>query len=592
MFNRFSPEGRQTVLLQPRGGVGQPVVVTTSNASAPTHRYIQIPQQHTIRTIVPAVTPVSRNNSIQLMNLSVSNPTANSVKSTTAGRPFGSFPVESVGLVLQSPADQSIRPIRVQATAGPAAKTLTARAPQPKVINLTTSGGAAGATRHNILLSPATGGTSAKPAILNLNKSASAVIINPNSAVQLTTGTGNFNSQHLAAKSAVIPINSAVMTIGQLPRHHPVASVSTAAPFPTTQRIITSNQHLQQHHVVSISAASSLKPCPVPTSGSPVKQSIPVPTPASPRPSILSRKRVVPEVRSANHLLTPTKSRPEVTTKALDTGDDDSHSALDRLSNATQESAATPRKKPRKQLLEPFDLSSTNLKLLNCNDQVPMRETDAPGVPEEEERLPVDEDMDDEDQEETDDASQEDMDCEDEEEDEDESFSTPSPPASRKPRISLFPTHPPNWKALQHHFLRYTDVKPKPEKKLTLSELSNEGLQKKNGWKIHHLATQMEDMSENESELLQRLNVVLTSFEEKVAGLPLMRQAICPDSPFLVSLGDKLADLMRGNIQRSSLFQEQMIESKQLLIKLTNDHRERVGKLTKKNINKRTCISK
>lgn len=599
MINRFAPEGRQTVLLQPRGATGQPVVVTTSNAPTPI-RFI--PQHHTIRTIVPA--PVSRNNSsVQLVNLSVSNPTANSghaVSGVKSGsRPFGPFPVESVGLVLQSSAEASVRPIRVQTTVAQGAKTLAARAPQPKVINLTTSG-SSGPARHNILLSPAAAASGTKPAILNLNKSGSAVIINPNSGVQLTGATANFHSQHLSntGKSAVIPINSAVMTIGQLPRHHPVGNVSTAAPFPTSQRIITSNPHLQQHHVVSISAASSLKPSATPTHSSPVKQSVPVPTPASPRPSILSRKRVVPDVRPANQLLTPTKVKAEVLGKIVDgNGEEENHAVADRLSQSTasQESAATPRKKPRKQLLEPYDLSSTNLKLVNSSEQEALRVTDGRGgVAVSEERQAVDQEVEEEDHSETDDASQEDMDCEDEDEDEDdeETFSTPSPPSSRKPRISLFPTHPPNWKALQHHFLRYTDVKPKPEKKLTLSELSNEGLQKKNGWKIHHLATQMEDMSENESELLHRLNIVLTSFENKAATLPLMRQAMCPDSPFLVTLGDKLADLIRGNIQRSSLFQEQMTESKQLLIKLTNDHRERVAKLTKKNINKRTCISK
>ena len=592
IFNRFAPDGRQAVLLQPRGSAGQPVVVTTSNASTP-GRYIQIPQHHTIRSIVPAVPPVSRNNSIQIMNLSVSNPTPSGTvqhaKAATVSRPFGAFPLE-VGLVLQNPSDQTVRPIRLQTAAGQTVtgKAIAARAPQPKVISLTTTGNSVAAPgRHNILLGTAVAaaGATGKPAILNQMKSGSAVIINPNSG-QLNSGTGNFNSHppHHPAKSALIPVNSAIMTIAGGPRHHPIS----AAAFPASQRVVSSHQQ----HVVSISGGPAMRSGVLTTSGSPLKQPVPAATPASPRPSILNRKRVVPDVRPANPLLTPTKCKQEAV-KAEVT---DEEPAVERVAPLSQDQQpATPRKKPRKQLLEPFDLSATHLKLLNCENENRDVRAAAEECEEDDRDREQEHDPDpdqDQDQEETDDASQEEMDC-DEEDDEDESFSTSSPSAGRKPRISLFPCHPPNWKALQHHFLRYTDVKPKAEKKLTLSELSNEGLQKKNGWKIHHLATQMEDMSDNETELLHRLNQCLRSFEQRIAGLPLMRDsALSPDCPFRVSLGDKLADLLRGNIQRSSLFQEQMAESKQLLIKLTNDHRERVGKLTKKNINKRTCISK
>lgn len=54
--------------------------------------------------------------------------------------------------------------------------------------------------------------------------------------------------------------------------------------------------------------------------------------------------------------------------------------------------------------------------------------------------------------------------------------------------------HP--WKSRNNHFLRYSDLRPKEERKPTLSELANQkhALQKLNGWKIYHLNSQMEDM--------------------------------------------------------------------------------------------------
>ena len=230
----------------------------------------------------------------------------------------------------------------------------------------------------------------------------------------------------------------------------------------------------------------------------------------------------------------------------------------------------TPRKKPRKQLLEPSSLkTSQNIHLLN-NSANTSKERQVLNDKESVVRI------------------------------------------NKKPRVSLLSSYNMGWKSLQYHFLRYSDVRPKPEKKLTLSELSNEGLQRRNGWKIHHLATQMEVMSDNEESVYRRLTQFLETFEKDVSVMNNQCSTTTADTPnsncnnnlsvcevnsrtvdsTLDSITVKLNDLIRGNIQRSNLFAEQISEARQLIIKLTNDHKERVGKITKKCANKRTYITK
>lgn len=67
----------------------------------------------------------------------------------------------------------------------------------------------------------------------------------------------------------------------------------------------------------------------------------------------------------------------------------------------------------------------------------------------------------------------------------------------RKPAsASLLNSYKQNWKATHNHYLRYSDVRPKDERRPTIMDLANQYrvLDKVNGWKIHHLSTQMEDL--------------------------------------------------------------------------------------------------
>lgn len=70
----------------------------------------------------------------------------------------------------------------------------------------------------------------------------------------------------------------------------------------------------------------------------------------------------------------------------------------------------------------------------------------------------------------------------------------------RKPATaSLLNSYRQNWKATHNHYLRYSDVRPKDERRPTIMDLANQYrvLHKVNGWKIHHLSTQMEDLVNN-----------------------------------------------------------------------------------------------
>lgn len=67
----------------------------------------------------------------------------------------------------------------------------------------------------------------------------------------------------------------------------------------------------------------------------------------------------------------------------------------------------------------------------------------------------------------------------------------------RKPRTaSLMEAYRQNWKAANNHFMRYSDVKPREERRPTVVDLANQAhvTQKVNGWKIYHLSAQMEDL--------------------------------------------------------------------------------------------------
>ena len=634
MVTRFPSDSNRpsAVILQPRamsaasrGGV----VVTSSVAgrTVPINTH-QIPIRLAASGQRGVITQSGSGSTIQVMNLSVSNPAGGSGQSSQNAMKQiitpGQQTHQLMDLNLLMTGDRSVRLpegiINVKPTPGATisnfphnaiTKIRTSNA-HTKVINLagtpvsvSTSNNAMLGTRVGIISHQLPGGgsvNSGSKSVINLATLGQkpAVILNPQSNLVNNSGTvhnvvgASFVTN--AQNKQVIPVNQAIMALApstQNSRHILHTSSANSASVQITniqQRTIqnasTLSTVLQNQQTNALgSVASPMKAGVVPASPIKQQQQLQQTTPSSPRPSILIRKRIQNDGQASQvaanlfKASTPTKVQSVSNESVVIKTEFVDHEASEQVNvqtvvvNSTPvkpiiAEGATPRKKPRKQLLEPFNLSTQNVKLISSSDDS-YRERD--------------------DERESDDASRDDIDI-------------PQTTISKKPRPSLLGNcHTVQKSSLQHHFLRYSDVKPKAEKKQTLSELSNEGIQKKNGWKIHHLATQMEDMSDNESEIYERLAKVLDTFESKARAcrengmgdskLNCILEKADP-TPGQTTFADKMTDLIRGNLQRSNLFQEQITESKTLLIKLTHEHRERVGKLTKKCANKRTFITK
>lgn len=87
----------------------------------------------------------------------------------------------------------------------------------------------------------------------------------------------------------------------------------------------------------------------------------------------------------------------------------------------------------------------------------------------------------------------------------------------KKPAPQLLNSYRQTWKSTHNHYMRYTDVKPKDERRPSIIDLANQSHvnQKINGWKVHHLSTQMEDLVDFESQVYDTLTSMLKLMETK-----------------------------------------------------------------------------
>merc|ERR1711874_674284 len=107
-----------------------------------------------------------------------------------------------------------------------------------------------------------------------------------------------------------------------------------------------------------------------------------------------------------------------------------------------------------------------------------------------------------------------------------------------KPTVTLLNSYRHTWKSRHNHFLRYSDVKSKDERRPTVNELANQKLvlQKINGWKIYHLSAGMEDIVDMENELSDKLQDVGRRLEE-AANKEVSKELV------------KVQELIKANIQ-------------------------------------------
>jgi len=120
-----------------------------------------------------------------------------------------------------------------------------------------------------------------------------------------------------------------------------------------------------------------------------------------------------------------------------------------------------------------------------------------------------------------------------------------------RPHMSLLNSYRHTWKSRHNHFLRHSDVRAKDERRPTVNELANQKYvsQKVNGWKLYHLSAGMEDTVDMEAELSNRLQEFGRRIEA-ASGKEGAKEAV------------KVQELIKANIQRSKVIQDQIREAK------------------------------
>jgi len=148
----------------------------------------------------------------------------------------------------------------------------------------------------------------------------------------------------------------------------------------------------------------------------------------------------------------------------------------------------------------------------------------------------------------------------------------------KRPKISIVANYKINTKAAHNHFQRYSDVKVKEERKPSIQEIASQKgiVQRANGWRIQHIAGQIDDLISAEQEVLKKMG----EFREKIPKVKPGQKTKVQDD--LVMLNE----LLQGNIQRSQLVVEQLGDSRKSMIKVL-EHRQRVMEIIQKQMNKR-----
>lgn len=146
----------------------------------------------------------------------------------------------------------------------------------------------------------------------------------------------------------------------------------------------------------------------------------------------------------------------------------------------------------------------------------------------------------------------------------------------KRPRVSLISSYRQTWKPRNHHFTRYSDVKLKDERRPTVTDLANQKqiLQKVHGWKVFHLTAQIEEMAHSESQVHERLSLVLGMMEKLGAGKSIDRDLM------------RVNELIKGNLQRSKVIQDGLEDSKNQVQKLF-DHKPRAEEIIQRYMYKR-----
>ncbi|XP_076282500.1 uncharacterized protein LOC143209991 isoform X1 [Lasioglossum baleicum] len=113
------------------------------------------------------------------------------------------------------------------------------------------------------------------------------------------------------------------------------------------------------------------------------------------------------------------------------------------------------------------------------------------------------------------------------------------------------------WSSRLHHYRRPSEVRPREERRPTVAEIAQQKhvLQKLNGWKVYHLTAQMEDIADLEKQVHEKLKTTLTMLESQQNVRNRQDDGL-----------ERVNELIKGNMQRSSLISEGMNEARTQLI--------------------------
>lgn len=156
---------------------------------------------------------------------------------------------------------------------------------------------------------------------------------------------------------------------------------------------------------------------------------------------------------------------------------------------------------------------------------------------------------------------------------------------TNRPQMSLINSVRQNWKPRHNHFARHSDVRPKDEKKPTVNEIANQklALQRVNGWKVVHLGGQVEDLVDLESDVVDQLQMLLSSLEKRTHHRK-------PYKEFDKDV-NRLSELVKANVQRSKIIKDQMTEARTQMHKLF-DHKTKIVDIMTKYGSKRSLRKK
>ncbi|XP_046369248.2 histone deacetylase complex subunit SAP130-like [Haliotis rufescens] len=153
----------------------------------------------------------------------------------------------------------------------------------------------------------------------------------------------------------------------------------------------------------------------------------------------------------------------------------------------------------------------------------------------------------------------------------------------KRPNINLLNFYNITWKPKNNHFQRFTDVKPKEERRPTVNELSNQrGIhQRSSGWKLYHMASQLENLNDLEKDMCARISQLQAALAPRAPA----KQAIVEDYDGIIH------ELSQANIQRCQLIGDQLEEARSSMLKIL-EHKPRIQEIINKHMSKRPIKKK